>query len=236
VAFAGLKRGVLVIPVPGHFLPVGAFPRQVEQVGEEAHRRGLVAAVPEDLLHVQQPGDCLVQRPGQIRVVGVGDAAGVIAHERAVSARLPGDRDGAAVELGGEDGQQVTVVFEAVGVQDGRQVPRRGVKPQDVQRLKAVGLARAQAQIEDGQFRPVGWLRQIRQPLAGQEAFQFADALQGQSAVAGQVPGEPARLVVGLVIDHEDVDAALARGHVRAPRAFLGGHARGEVDVDRLRH
>ena len=45
-----------------------------------------------------------------------------------------------------------------------------------------------------------------------------------------------ASLVVGLVIDYEDVDAALARGHVRAPRAFLGGHARGEVDVDRLRH
>jgi hypothetical protein len=86
VAFAGLERGVLMVPVPGHFLPVRAFPGKVEQVGEEAHRRGLVGAVPENLLHVQQPGDRLGQRPGQIRVVGVRDAAGVIAHERAVGA------------------------------------------------------------------------------------------------------------------------------------------------------
>ena len=55
-------------------------------------------------------------------------------------------------------------------------------------------------------------------------------------AMAGKVFAEPARLLIGLVIDDDDVYASVTGEHCSAARVVLGSGARGQIEGDRLRH
>ena len=48
--------------------------------------------------------------------------------------------------------------------------------------------------------------------------------------MAGKVPAEPARLVIGLVVDDDDVYAEVTGEQFGAARVVLGSGAGGQVD------